>query len=237
MPYSLWTSSRALADSDRFRRHGDVVLRECARHGEGVVESRHVARRIGVAFDGEPGDPRLSTCGSTDRRFAKRGVVPIALHDFAELVIVALSRDRGARGHHVPALDQELRRGHRRRTVASPALRRRAGRSPPAPRPSSSPAFAILVGEAGRGEEGPTVAAIPEHAWTHDGSRISWEIGPRVIIDVVGFLPVSATQQRGAPAARQRAGKKGDRIRRTARRAIEQELLLRLAHLDAATGD
>ena len=92
-----------------------------------------------------------------------------------------------------------------------------------------SAAIAVLVREPGRGKERPTVAAIPEHSRTHDGSPIPRQICPRIIIDVVRFLPVSATQQRGTPAARQRAGKKRDGIRRPARRAIQQEFLLRLA--------
>ena len=40
---------------------------------------------------------------------------------------------------------------------------------------------------------------------------------------------MAATEQRGTPAAGQRAGKKRDGIRRTARRAIQQELPLGLA--------
>ena len=76
----------------RVRGYGDVVLRECAWHHEVIVESRHIARRIGVTLDGESSDPRLAARGSTDGRFAKRGVVPIPLEDFAELMIVALSR-------------------------------------------------------------------------------------------------------------------------------------------------
>ena len=35
----------------------------------------------------------------------------IALDDFAKLVVVALPRNRGACGHHVPALEQELPEG------------------------------------------------------------------------------------------------------------------------------
>jgi hypothetical protein len=76
---------KASASGQRqLRRHGDVVLRECARHDEVIVESRHVARCIGVTLDGESGDPRLSARGSTDGCLDERGVVPIPLEDFAD---------------------------------------------------------------------------------------------------------------------------------------------------------
>ena len=149
-----------------------------------------------------PRDPRLATRGSTHRHFAEDGVVPIALEDFAKLVVVALPCDRGARGHHVPALEQELRDGA---GVVPLRLQRfdvrlAGGREHLA---LGSAAVAVLVGEPGRGEERPTVAAIPEHARAHDGSPIPGEICPRIVIDVGRFLPVAAAQQRGAPAARQ----------------------------------
>ena len=201
-----------------------VVLRECAWHEEVVVESRHIARRIGVALDREPGDPRLPTRGSTNGRFAKRGVVPIPLEDLAELMIVALSRNRRARRHDVSVLDQEL--SDRTGVVASRLegfdIRLARGRQHLAIRRA---AVAILVGKAGRGEEGSAAAAIPEHARTHDASRIAREIGPRIVVDVVGLLPVAATEQRTAPAAREGTGEKRDRISRASCGPIEQELL------------
>ena len=89
---------------------------------------------------------------STDGRFAERGVVPIALQDFAELVIVALARNRRTRGHDVSVLDQELSDGAG--VVASGLegfdVRLASGRQHLAVRRA---AVAILVGEAGRREE------------------------------------------------------------------------------------
>ena len=82
-------------------------------HEKVVVESWHVMRRIGVTLDGESSNPRLPSNGSADRCFAKRRVVSIPLEDLAELMVVALSSDRGARGHDVPVLDQELAHGTR----------------------------------------------------------------------------------------------------------------------------
>ena len=90
------------------RRDGDVVLRERARHDEGVIESRHIVRRIRIALDGEPRHPRLARRRSTDSCFAERRIVPISLEDLAKLVIVALSRNRRARGHDVSVLNQKL---------------------------------------------------------------------------------------------------------------------------------
>ena len=52
--------------------------------------------------------PTSANRSSTNGCFAKRGVVPIMLEDFAELMIVALSRNRRARGHDVSVLDQKL---------------------------------------------------------------------------------------------------------------------------------
>ena len=160
--------------------------------------------------------------------------MPIPLEDFAELMIVALARNRRTRGHDVSVLDQEL--SHRTGVVPSRlegfdiglagrhqhlAIRRAA--------------LAILVGEAGCGKEGPAAAAVPENARTHDASRVAWEIGPGIVVDVVGLLPVTATEQGPAPAARDGRGEKRDRISRTACRPVEQELLLRVRRLAAAT--
>src|SRR5689334_6590736 len=59
-------------------------------------------------LDGQSGDPRLATRGSPYGSFAKRGVVSIPLEHFAELMVVALSRERRTRGHDVAVRDQEL---------------------------------------------------------------------------------------------------------------------------------
>lgn len=92
-----------------------------------------------------------------------------------------------------------------------------------------SSAVAVLVREPSRGKESPAVAGIPEHSRTHDGPPITWEICPCIVIDVVRFLPVATTQERGTPAAGHGTRKKSDGIRRPACRAIQQELLFRLA--------
>ena len=120
-----------------------------------------------------PADPRLSAGGSTHRHFAEERVVAIAFDDFAKLVVVALPRNRGARGHHVPALEQELREGAGIVPVRLQRfnVRLASGRKHLT---LQSAAVAVLVCEPRRREEGPTVAVIPEHAWTHDGSPISW---------------------------------------------------------------
>jgi hypothetical protein len=98
--------------------------------------------------------------------------VPTALQDFAELVIVTLSRGRGAGGDYVPALDQELPHG----TGVIP-LRLETFDVTLSGRLEDfalwSAAVAILISEASCCEERPTVAAIPEHAWTCNGSPIA----------------------------------------------------------------
>src|SRR4051812_19048589 len=171
----------------QFRRQREVVLRECAGHAEVIVESRHIPRRIGVTFQDESGDPRLAACVSTDGGFAKGRIVPIALTDFAELVVVALSRYCRARGHNISTLDEELREctgvvasrlqgldiGLARR-LQHLAIRRAA--------------VAILVGKAGGGKERSAAAAVPEHPGTHDASRISREVSPRIAVDVIRLL-------------------------------------------------
>ena len=86
------------------------------------------------------------------------------------------------------------------------------------------PPFAVLVGEARRGEERPAVSAVPEQPRTHDRPLVARQIGPRIVVHVGRLLPVAATQQRGTPTARERRGEKGDRVGRAARRAIQQEL-------------
>ena len=45
VPYSLWTSTRALAEIAACRAQRHLVLREDRRHGEDVVEAGQVARR------------------------------------------------------------------------------------------------------------------------------------------------------------------------------------------------
>src|SRR3954471_22066326 len=92
-------------------RRRDIVLSECTRHGEGVIESRHIARRVHVAFNGKSPDPGLATHGSTHRHLAERRAVPIALDDFTELVVVALSCHGRACCHDVATPDQELTKG------------------------------------------------------------------------------------------------------------------------------
>ena len=154
--------------------------------------------------------------------------MPIALDDFAKLVVVALACDRGACGHHVAAVEQELPEGAGVVPLGLQGfnVRLASGRKH---LPVGSAAVAVLVREPGRAKN---VRPLPPSQNTRGRTTARpypGEIGPRIIIDVVRFLPVSATEQRGTPAARQRAGKKGDGIRRTARRAIQQELLLRLA--------
>ena len=209
------------------RRHGEVVLSEGAWHDERVVESRHIVRRVGIAFDREPGDPRLEARRSTDRRFTKRGVVPIPFEDLAVLMIVILSCNCRARGHDVSVLDQEL--AHRTGIVSSRVepfhVGLAGGEEHLAIRRA---AVAILVCEAGCRKEGSAATAIPEHPGAHDGSRIAWEIRPRIGVDVVGLLPVAATEQRTTPPPAEGTREKRDRVRPTARRAVEQELLFGL---------
>ena len=99
VPYSLWTSSRPLDESDNA---GVTLTSYCAndaRHREGVVELRHIARRVGVAFDREAGHPRLAARGSTNRHFAERRIVPIALQRLRQTD----DRGSGARPPRVPS--------------------------------------------------------------------------------------------------------------------------------------
>jgi len=169
-------------------------LRECTWHEEVIVESRHVVRRIRVTLDGKSSDPRLATRGSTNGGFAERGVVPIALEDFAELVIVALSSNGRTRRHDVAVFDQELAHGTRVVSVCLEGFDVGLGRGLEYLAIRRA-AVAILVGESGCGKESSTAAAIPEHARTHDPARIACEISPRVAINVVGLLPMAATEQ------------------------------------------
>jgi hypothetical protein len=66
---------------------------------------RHIARRIGVTLDRKSCDPRLTTRNSTNGSFAKRGVVPIPLEDFTELMIVALASTRRTRRYDESILE------------------------------------------------------------------------------------------------------------------------------------
>ena len=130
--------------------------------------------------------------GPTHGHFAEDRVVPITLDYFTKLVVVALSCDRDACGHHVPALEQELPEsaGVVALGLQGFHVRLASGRKHLT---LGGAAVAVLVCEPGRGKESPTVAAIPEQSWTHDGSPIPREICPRITIDVVRFLPVAAT--------------------------------------------
>ena len=93
--------------------------------------------------------------------------MPIALEDFTELVVVALACDRGACGHDVAVLEQELTDGAGVEPLGLEGfhVRLASGRKHLT---LGSAAVAVLVREPGRGKERPTVAAVPEHSRTHD---------------------------------------------------------------------
>ncbi len=153
--------------------------------------------------------------------------MPIAFRDVAKLVVVALPRDGRPRGHRVLALEEKLR--HRAAVEALRLerfhVRLARGRQHVSVQRAAVP---VLIRETGGGEEGPAVAAIPEEARARNASRISCEIRPPVVVDVCRFLPVSAAEERGAPAARERAGDICHGVSRAARRAIEEEFFLQL---------
>jgi len=100
------------------------------------------------------------------------GVVSIAFQDFAEPVFVILARNRSPGGHHVATLEQELRYGagiislrFQRFDVWSTSRCKHLT--------FRSATVAVFVGQAGRRKKCPTVAAVPEHTRTHDGSLVA----------------------------------------------------------------
>ena len=90
------------------RTEGVVVLSECARNDEGVLELGNVARTIRIALNSDAADPCLFSGGATNRHLPEGSVVMISFEHFAELMIVSLPRDCRSRGDDIPTAEQEL---------------------------------------------------------------------------------------------------------------------------------
>ena len=128
VPYSLWRSTRPLARQRQPRGERDVVLRKCARDVKAYrTAARRAARRRRVRRDAA--DPCVPSGCAAHRDFPERRVVLVALAHLAELMVVALPRDRGACGDHVSVRSPGTARPRRHRTGGSRALRRTAPRS------------------------------------------------------------------------------------------------------------
>ena len=127
----------------------------------------------------------------------------IAFQDLAELMAMALARDRGTGGDHVAVLEKKLsdRAGVVPSRLERFDVRQARGREHLSVRCA---AVAVLVGEAAGREQRPAVAAVPEQPRTHHRSLVAGQIRPRIVIDVGRLLPVAAAEQRRAPAAGQR---------------------------------
>ncbi len=151
-------------------------------------------------------------------------VVP--LEQLAELMVVALAGGRRARRHDIAILQQEL--AERAGVVAMRFERldiRLTGCGQY--RPARRAAIAIFVGETRGREQRAAVASVPEDSRPEDRPVVSRKVRPPVVIDVVDLLPVSAAEQRSAPAARERRREERNRVGRAARRPVQQELALR----------
>ncbi len=66
-----------------------------------MLETRHVPWRIAVPLQGRPGHPGVPSGGATQGRLGKQRLVPVALEDVAEAMVVPLAGHGAANGHDV----------------------------------------------------------------------------------------------------------------------------------------
>ena len=146
-----------------------------------------------------PAAPRIA-------EFGERGVVAVALLDFAKERVVPLPGGGASRREHVPAPDERLRRST---DVGPPRVPRlhvgQAGGREHGARHRA--AFAVLDGHAAGEKRRSTAPVLPEDARPRHPAGIARDVGPSIVVAIVLGLPVAAGEERPAPALARRHGR------------------------------
>ncbi len=139
-------------------------------------------------------------------------------------MIVTLTGHRHAPRHDVAVLHEELAECA---CVVPPCLQRfdvrlarrwqhlAIGRSP----------VTVFVRETSRGKERPPAAAVPEEPRPDHRALVPGEVGPRIVVDVGRLLPVTAAEERRAPALPGRRRQEHHGVCSSARRSVQEKFL------------
>ena len=187
--------------ADRHRQpavYVDVVLQEHARNAVLIGEARLIARIERRTLERNAADPRLPWRGATHCELDEERILNVMLANVTSEIVFVF----GGRGHasrqHVPSRDRHLRNyaAIESRRIERLGIRRTGRRQHRRWHRAATPLFPH---RSAGGEQRAAGAVTPEHARTHDGSRVPRQVGPAVVVDVVALLPVPADEKRSAP--------------------------------------